>query len=397
MNGAAIAIIAQTSALFLVGLVLLLAWAFERRAPYVLCWAWCFFLSALAWLLNLGYLTDKISDAAILMTATPLFLAGVPFALVGTRLRAGRNPRIGLAVLWFLGAFGTVFFFEYGWPHFGLRTGMVPSFLVPLMLWIAYEFYRTPGPRRVAEWGTITSCLLVALVEVIGAGLSFGLGQESREFLTTPGGLVFSLFIPGLSVSTGLFMILVVASDLSKDLRRLALSDPMTGVMNRRGFFDSAGAAIARADRQGHQITLVLADLDHFKRINDNYGHAAGDQAIITFADLCRETARRADLIGRLGGEEFAILLPDTGVKGACDYARRLQQRMADTPFWPAAPTLRIAASYGVAEWSRSDTALDHLITRADRALYAAKDSGRNRIEVAPPVPPLLRPEAHSA
>ncbi|MGF1607090.1 MAG: GGDEF domain-containing protein [Rhodothalassiaceae bacterium] len=383
MSGAIIAIVAQTSALSLVALMLALAWAFERRQPYVLCWTVSFGFSAAAWALNIGYLIEAVNDDAVLLTATPLFLFAVPFGVIGVRLRAGRRSRAIIGFAWTLLAYATIILFEYGRPHFGLRTAMVPLFLAPLMVWMGYEIYRTPGSRRVAEWGAIVSILTLASLELVGGALAITIGQEARSFYATPAGIVLSMLVPTASLAVGMFLILLVASDLSKDLRRLALSDPLTQALNRRGFFRLADAAWARARRHDRPLSVILADLDHFKRINDSHGHATGDQAIAAFAAVCRRSVRKGDLFGRLGGEEFALLLPETDETGALDLAERLRRRLGAEGFSAEAPDLRVTASFGVACMHARDDRFEKMLVRADRALYQAKTEGRDRVAAA--------------
>jgi diguanylate cyclase (GGDEF)-like protein len=162
-------------------------------------------------------------------------------------------------------------------------------------------------------------------------------------------------------------------------LRRLATQDSLTGATNRRGFMDRLLRAQADAETQATPLSLVMVDLDHFKRINDEHGHGAGDAVLREVAQRMRRQIRRADLLGRLGGEEFAILLPDTDLAGARTQAEHLMAALRSQPF----PTVgTVTASLGVAQWNGREAASSWL-HRADLALYEAKHLGRNRLVVA--------------
>lgn len=162
-------------------------------------------------------------------------------------------------------------------------------------------------------------------------------------------------------------------------LRRLATQDSLTGATNRRGFMDRLLRAQSEAEAQAEPLSLVMVDLDHFKRINDEHGHGVGDAVLREVAHRMRRQIRRADLLGRLGGEEFAILLPDTDLVGARTQAEHLLTALRGQPF----PTVgTVTASLGVAQWNGREAASAWL-HRADLALYEAKHLGRDRLVVA--------------
>ena len=168
-----------------------------------------------------------------------------------------------------------------------------------------------------------------------------------------------------------------------RNWKRMASIDPLTGVANRRGVEQFAGRAIRRA-RAGREALAVLAiDVDEFKRINDSLGHAAGDKVLRAIARACQESLREGDLLGRIGGEEFLVLLPRSAGSHAADIAERLRKRIADLSFREIDPGLRVTISIGVAELTPPDASFADLERRADAALYRAKAEGRNRVVVA--------------
>lgn len=167
---------------------------------------------------------------------------------------------------------------------------------------------------------------------------------------------------------------------LESELRRLSLTDDLTGVLNRRGFSGSVRTQTAAARRYGQALALVAIDIDHFKRINDRHGHAAGDTVLMAVAAFFADTIRRdLDLLGRVGGEEFMILLPQTELPGALILAERIRSGLADLPVETEGGTLRITASFGVRTYDPTLDA-DTFLNDADKALYAAKAAGRNRV-----------------
>ena len=163
---------------------------------------------------------------------------------------------------------------------------------------------------------------------------------------------------------------------------REARTDPLTGTVNRRHFSEAAAAEKDRCHRYGHAGAVILLDLDHFKRVNDTYGHPVGDEALKTVAVVCAEEIRGTDLLARLGGEEFAILLPETTLKEAGQLAERLRHRIAGLEIETPRGTLRMTASFGVAPLSAASGTWEETVSAADAALYRAKGAGRNQVQI---------------
>jgi diguanylate cyclase (GGDEF)-like protein len=169
------------------------------------------------------------------------------------------------------------------------------------------------------------------------------------------------------------------------DLIKHAGLDPLTGVLNRRELDARARVAIAHAERYDRALTCAMLDIDHFKAINDRYGHAAGDAVLREAATRISESCRASDTIGRYGGEEFVVLLPETRVEDAAVLAERLRCRFDDHGLTFEGTTVHVTVSIGVAPWEPGVTVPASLYSAADRALYTAKDLGRNRIELVAP------------
>lgn len=170
--------------------------------------------------------------------------------------------------------------------------------------------------------------------------------------------------------------------EAAKELYEAATVDELTGAINRRHFDDELDEAVHRSGRYDRPLTLVMFDLDRFKKTNDTHGHAAGDEVLKMVAQVCRPMVRNPDMLGRVGGEEFAVLLNETPLDGGLILADRLRQAIADSSVEHEGHTLRITASFGCAQLAAGEDG-EALMGRADDALYRAKDNGRNRVEAA--------------
>ena len=165
------------------------------------------------------------------------------------------------------------------------------------------------------------------------------------------------------------------------EIRRLMLTDPLTGAANRRRFAECCRDEIEEAsETSGYRLALIAADLDFFKKVNDSFGHDVGDRALIAFTEAMRAKTRDDDLVVRLGGEEFCVLLPKTGLAEAGQVAERIRVQFADTDI--DGVDGRLSASFGVVSW-QAGWDIDDLLRAADQALYRAKRGGRNRVEIA--------------
>jgi diguanylate cyclase (GGDEF)-like protein len=183
-------------------------------------------------------------------------------------------------------------------------------------------------------------------------------------------------------IVVGLLAMLARQLQRTRRIHALALTDALTGVANRRHVEAAANEAVTRARATGKHLALLTFDLDGFKRINDSHGHACGDRVLVRIARECEAALRQGDLLGRIGGEEFVVLLPDTPPEHALQVADRLRVSVAQLVLSDIAPDLRVTISLGLAFLRASDDGVQEVIDRADAALYRAKANGRNRAEV---------------
>jgi diguanylate cyclase (GGDEF)-like protein len=170
----------------------------------------------------------------------------------------------------------------------------------------------------------------------------------------------------------------------SRRLHRLALTDALTGISNRRHIEHTLHEAVERAHRGRQELAVIMLDIDHFKRVNDSHGHPAGDQVLEQLVHVCLGALRQHDRLGRLGGEEFLVVLPDTDLEGGLQVAERLRACVAAARPLVNGVELQLSISLGVAQLRPAESGAASLVRRADAALYHAKDNGRNRVEAAP-------------
>lgn len=163
-------------------------------------------------------------------------------------------------------------------------------------------------------------------------------------------------------------------------LEDLSCRDPLTGVSNRRHFHERAAEEVSRAHRKNLYFSVIYLDIDKFKSINDKFGHAFGDKVIINFCRISEKMLRKQDMLGRIGGEEFAIFLPDTMLEGAFELAERLRQTIESQHINDGMTQVNYTFSAGVATFSKEDSSIENVLARADRAMYLAKSMGRNLV-----------------
>lgn len=175
------------------------------------------------------------------------------------------------------------------------------------------------------------------------------------------------------------FRDITARKQVERELLEMSHTDPLTGAANRRYFFERAAVELARARRFGRELSLIMLDIDHFKRVNDRWGHAAGDKVLKNLCACAQGVLRQEDLLARVGGEEFAVLAPDTGPEGAFGLAERLRKNVAAQVVTEGGDAMTYTLSAGVATLASHDASVEAVLKRADEALYAAKNAGRNR------------------
>lgn len=275
-----------------------------------------------------------------------------------------------------------IVWFTYGSPHLGMRAGILPvagSVTLILSTAMVLRFRKSPRP---AEWGIAITMVLFAISQLAAATAAFMQGAETVAVYDVLYRGINLISLPVGYTSVAMFAIFMLASDLSEQMKEIAVRDQLTGLLNRRGFGEQASKAYSTARRTGRSVSVIMADIDRFKFINDQLGHAAGDEALCHFTKLLQHDRRGEDILARMGGEEFAIVLPGTDIPESIQIAEELCQRLESTSFEIEDELVSMTASFGVATISENDTCLTDIIIRADKALYKSKRAGRNRVDL---------------
>lgn len=307
-----------------------------------------------------------------------------PVALCGIRHLNGKRPRVWQSLL--LAAAGMSAYILAGPADMGRRTAAVC--LVYLIAWLLAARELWPGHSRIGGAGrkmALTVCLLyalLALARIVHAGWAGEVYDADAMRFT----MLSSLGMHWLSFSFILCALYICYERALERTQHQASHDGLTNLLNQRRFRELAEAACRRAWRERKPLALLLLDVDHFKSINDRYGHQCGDLVLQQLAACLRAEAGRDDIVGRYGGEEFVMLLPRTGLEDAHAAAQRILRAVDALRPQPAAaaPPLRVSVSIGVASTSQQPyDGLSSLFRAADGQLYRAKRNGRNRIELA--------------
>jgi diguanylate cyclase (GGDEF)-like protein len=279
-----------------------------------------------------------------------------------------------------------VSWFIYSDASFRARVVVVAGVCAVINAYHASIVWRSARKRNNARATGIIATLvwLTALVLIYGIRSAHALvfPQGDSGLLTQD--LTQIIYTGSFTVCNMMLVIsfATMASDFVRVLiEEQATRDPLTGALNRRAFFNAIELEFSRSQRHGHSFCIAMLDIDHFKNINDRFGHLVGDRVLTAMCKKVNDLVRPHDVFARYGGEEFLILMPETSLSNAMQVAQRLLGALAISDD-DALPTITV--SIGLAEWSTGDDSIESLITRADGALYVAKTNGRNCIEIAP-------------
>ncbi|WP_228895749.1 GGDEF domain-containing protein [Acidovorax sp. Leaf73] len=369
----------------LVTTVLYAVWSFNRNIPGLRLWMVSFLLGSVfsVSLLVRDWFPEVV---AVVISQGSVSLAAY-LCLMASRMYMGRRPFshwyavVGIGALMVASVYFTVV-----QPHLGMRFVFV-GLGAGICFLLTARTMADGGVRRVP------ARYLFALV----AGLH-GLFLLLRPALfklapVAPGGLPDAGLVTLVSqfvlleaivavVLLGFGALMLANEFITSELRHLAEMDPLTNVFNRRAFLTLLDKAISAAQRTGTAVPVLVMDLDHFKNINDTWGHRAGDDVLRHFVMLAHRCLRKEDVMGRLGGEEFAIFLPNASAAGALAVAERLRALVEAQPVATGPQSIPLTVSVGVTLCAHGDAA-GAALQRADEAMYLAKERGRNRVEVS--------------
>lgn len=360
--------------------VFLVLWLNQRKRVYILAMAGAALSYAVAVLVQVFGLPPDSGANALVSCA--FYLLSVSLFLEAALMRVGMRRNVYVIGALSVVIFSLIYYFYYIDKNLQVRI-YVLNVGAGLLFCFGALRMGMASTKKPIDWVLFWLLLLIGLhffprtlLTLLADGPE---GLRSVEnFRQSLFWSVLSFALVILSLLICLSFLLAIALDIIDDLEADRKRDPLTPLLNRRGFEEAAQKCLAR--RPVSDICLVFCDIDHFKQVNDRFGHAAGDEAIRLVGQWIGETVRHGDVAGRIGGEEFAILLPGAGREQALALAERLRARVEEGRFPSLPDGQRVTASFGVAEAGIGEP-LEYLMRRADEMLYRAKRNGRNRVE----------------
>ena len=357
-----------------------LLWRHRRQHPYIALLSASFVAIAGGFLLQ--YFTIY-SIPASKLASNLLFLAGGVGLAVGGLARFERRPPVFLTAFLAAVGFSAFVWFLFVEPDITMRIYAINFAFGAITLVMAAELGRAPGRKLIDNvllgllvfYGVNFFVRPVLVIWIDGPYESYENFHQSLYWIT----LTFSasLFLLLFSLS----LITAIALDVMDELKRESQTDPLSGLLNRRGFEEGTAEALRAARRRPMPVALVVCDLDHFKAVNDTWGHGCGDAVIAAFSACLRKCTGTGHIVGRVGGEEFAILLQGANAGTGRLFAEGARAAFAVVAVPGLPEEARFTASFGVAEW-RSGEGVAELFARADAALYEAKKAGRDCVRV---------------
>jgi diguanylate cyclase (GGDEF)-like protein len=365
----------------MISIIFLIAYKTLGEKPYALSWSVGFLAATLQWMVNI--VAGKFpSPDWHWLTVNALALVLITLGLRGhcQRTNCKKLPRN----LWpFAGlVYAGVIWSTIVDKHVGISTALIPAAAAAALFLSAQMILRHREKTRPAESAAAITMLVFGVAQLAAAGMALQQGAVGDESFRTLYIHFNFLTMPAGYTGMAMFVIFMLASDISEEMKEIAVLDQLTDVLNRRGFGEQAARAYATARRSQQPVSIVMTDIDRFKDFNDEYGHAAGDHALCHFANILKTDRRADDIVARVGGEEFALVLPGTDIEGAMQLADDLCALIEATPFEIDGVQVPMTASFGVATISAKDECMTDVILRADRALYRSKRAGRNRVDL---------------
>ncbi|QKD01095.1 GGDEF domain-containing protein [Mesorhizobium loti] len=346
---------------------------------------------AFGYFLGMAYSAIEFSIPAFTDARIPVVTAFAVFLGATMAFNAGLARKYGVAPPWppmlfFLVAATMAVYFVQDLPRQSLTRIMAYQLPYAVMQFVGLAIVWSSRQRRGRLDRILMAVLAASAVQFASkpfiAHALGGWGANPQAYLQSSYALVSQSLGTVFALALALLMLGILVREVLADVTSKSETDTLSGLLNRGAFTRQAELAVLGAIRQGVPVALVIADLDHFKRINDSFGHASGDRVIETFAGFLREAAAGHHVAGRIGGEEFAIILPGTNLAAARLFAEGTRSAFGALPIDGLPADISCTASFGVAELHPGETIAD-LMRRADEALYLAKNAGRNCVRAS--------------
>jgi diguanylate cyclase (GGDEF)-like protein len=365
----------------ILGLLLLFVWA-QNMALRGVCW-WGF--AHLVRLSSIGLfgMYGAVPDLVSIDLANALLFTAFAVTWTGARVFDGRPVEpvylVTGAVLWLL-----ICRLPLLVDDINLRS-LIASAIISAYSWLtAYEFWRGRDEPLVSRWPAIVMLFAQGALFLLRTPLVALLPGSANDNVFGSVWMTVLSFESLLFTISGAFILLAMAKERTELRHRTAaMVDPLTGISNRRAFLQDATVIAKRHATNPRPVAVLAIDLDHFKSINDRFGHAIGDRVLAIFADAARKSMRGSDLVGRLGGEEFAAMLAETSREKAVEVAERIRVTFAQFAREVDGHPIGATVSIGLVHCQDRMIDVSELLSQADHALYYAKERGRNRVEVA--------------
>jgi diguanylate cyclase (GGDEF)-like protein len=374
------------------GVLLLFAWVQDRNIRALAWWGSAYLVGGFA--VALISITDSLPNPVANTLSNALLFLACGMSWNGARLFDGRSVRpfamFAGVVMWLL-LFRVPGFEESVTARVIASTIIVSGYT----LLAAFEIWHGTSERLVSRWPAVGVLTLHALFFASQIPLIWWDPADRTSSSFVGGWFALLALETLLYVIATAFIVLAMAKERSdRFYKSVASTDALTGVANRRALLENGRRMLRRHGRQDEPVSALMCDIDHFKSINDRFGHFIGDQVIKLFADTATASLRSTDLVGRFGGEEFAAILPSSDLEDAILVAERVRSTFETAATEVSGHPVRATVSIGAALAGDEASSIEALLTHADEALYLAKRNGRNRVEVARGESAVVPPDA---
>ncbi|MBG9995526.1 GGDEF domain-containing protein [Pseudoalteromonas sp. NZS127_1] len=359
--------------------IFLMSWFTLGKKQYAMLWTIAFALSACQWA---TILAEPLFDSHTLywMLGSSFSVGSVLLGTWGHCIRVNSSIKIRYLIISAIVTLAAVYYFTAINVHVGLFMSLYVYYDVILLILSAVIIFRHKQKSLPAEIGASITYTLCGLLLFVAASIALLQGSQVNEEYIALYTLINFMTVPAAHVGMAVFIIFIMASDLAEKMNHLAMTDVLTGCLNRRGFYNKSQEQLKDKLNNYKYVSLIYWDIDKFKKINDEFGHAGGDVVLVEAAKIMQDCINPDDLFGRIGGEEFTLLIARNDEPTAKAFPEKLRNALASNPIHFNDKVINVTASFGVINIKCNKTAIESAINEADKALYHAKNRGRNQV-----------------